>query len=291
MKSKQRLTSVLIFLLCSIFSLSTVFADSDITYNNLDSSNSSYSEEFNKVENEFIEEIDGEEAGIEFELENNNDNTSKRKKRDILENKVGGKIIPGVKGFAVIFTNFGVDKLDSLHIELKLYDNDGALIDTHKIDDTKIKPGKTAYTWMKSKSNTVQEKITITGYAKDGKTIYKILPRSTVRWNFVGGAYGRISAYGGQVHHCPANSVNGLTTYKGPSIRMLKEDHKKTASYGSSKKAKKYREEQQKLINEGKFLEAQKMDIKDIQKNFGKKYDKAIKEMVKYTKDELGYTK
>jgi len=53
-------------------------------------------------------------------------------------------------------------------------------------------------------------------------------------------------------------------------------DHRQTASWGSSKDAKVYRAEQKKLIDDGKFDEAQQMDVNDVKSKFGKKYDSAI---------------
>jgi len=61
-----------------------------------------------------------------------------------------------------------------------------------------------------------------------------------------------------------------------------------TASFGSSKEARAYREQQKTLIEQGRFREAQQMDIIDIQSKFGGKYDEAIKQMLDYTK-YLGY--
>jgi len=61
-------------------------------------------------------------------------------------------------------------------------------------------------------------------------------------------------------------------------------DHKKTASWGSSAEAKAYREKQAQLIKDGKFDEAQKMDIQDVRSKFGKKYDDAIEQMLEYTR-------
>jgi len=111
---------------------------------------------------------------------------------------------------------------------------------------------------------------------------------SYVRYNFVGGAYGRISALGGNVHHCPADSVSGITSYSGPSVRMLIEDHKRTASYGGNPA---YLKKQKDYIQQGYFLKAQQMDIDYIRSLFGNKYDAAIAQMVAYTKNELGYKK
>ena len=67
-------------------------------------------------------------------------------------------------------------------------------------------------------------------------------------------------------------------------------DHRQTASWGNSKEAKAYRAEQQKLIEQGKFKEAQKMDIEDVETKFGDKYKEHIKQMERYTeelKDEI----
>lgn len=89
----------------------------------------------------------------------------------------------------------------------------------------------------------------------------------------------------------PSNSVSSLSTSAGPCIRMLTQDHKKTASYGSSTNAKKFREKEKKEIKAGRFLAAQKLGINNVNSLFGsKKYSTAISEMVSYTK-KLGYTK
>ena len=69
---------------------------------------------------------------------------------------------------------------------------------------------------------------------------------------------------------------------KGPGIRMETGDHKKTASWGRKRTAQEYREKQKQLIAEGKFKEAQQMDIDDIHEKFGHKYDDAISEMLEY---------
>jgi filamentous hemagglutinin len=58
-------------------------------------------------------------------------------------------------------------------------------------------------------------------------------------------------------------------------------DHRKTASWGSSKAAEAYRQTQADLIAKGKLREAIQMDIKDIRGKFGTKYDAHIKEMLR----------
>ncbi|MEZ5622660.1 MAG: DUF4150 domain-containing protein [Burkholderiaceae bacterium] len=99
-----------------------------------------------------------------------------------------------------------------------------------------------------------------------------------------GGAYStvRASREGGEVHHSPANSVSPLSRNRGPAIWMTKRDHRRTASCGSSRAARRYRAKQKSLIKQGKFREAMARDIRDIRKKFGKKYDKCIRLMLAY---------
>lgn len=85
-----------------------------------------------------------------------------------------------------------------------------------------------------------------------------------------------------EVHHMPADSASNLERDDGPAIKMEKEDHRLTASCGSSREAREYRERQKELIEQGKFREALQMDIDDIHEKFGDKYDDAIAEMLDY---------
>lgn len=89
-----------------------------------------------------------------------------------------------------------------------------------------------------------------------------------------------------EVHHMPADSASNLERDDGPAIKMEKEDHRQTASCGSSREAREYREIQKELIEQGKFREALQMDIDDIHEKFGDKYDDAIAEMLEYV-DQL----
>lgn len=101
-----------------------------------------------------------------------------------------------------------------------------------------------------------------------------------------GGSYGEVFKKGEgekfEVHHMPANNVNGLELNDGPAIKMEKEDHRETASCGNSREARQYRLIQKDLIEEGKFREAMQMDIDDIHEKFADKYDDAISQMVEY---------
>lgn len=90
-----------------------------------------------------------------------------------------------------------------------------------------------------------------------------------------------------QVHETPSfksTGANSRTEGNGPAIKMTKEDHRWTASYGSSNDAKKYRAVQKELIEKGNYHDAIQMDIDDIRSKFGDKYDDAINEMLEYAK-------
>lgn len=85
-----------------------------------------------------------------------------------------------------------------------------------------------------------------------------------------------------EVHHMPADSASPLERGDGPAIKMEKEDHLQTNSYGPSREAQEYRARQRELIEQGKIREALQMDIDDIHDKFGDKYDDAIAEMLEY---------
>lgn len=91
-----------------------------------------------------------------------------------------------------------------------------------------------------------------------------------------------------EVHHMPADEVNGLERNDGPAIAMDRLDHRQTASCGMSKAAQEYRARQAELISGGRIKEAIKMDIDDIHSKFGDKYDGAIQEMLDYAESK-GY--
>ena len=89
-------------------------------------------------------------------------------------------------------------------------------------------------------------------------------------------------------HHAPANSASPISTGDGPALAMERADHYDTASWGNSREARAYRAEQSRLIEEGRFRDAQQMDIDDIRAKFGTKYDDAIQQMLDYT-ERQGY--
>ena len=102
----------------------------------------------------------------------------------------------------------------------------------------------------------------------------------------LGGSYKDVHKVGEgdlyEVHHMPADSISELSRGDGPAIKMNKEDHRETASCGTSREAREYRVMQKELIEQGKFREAVEMDINDIRDKFGDKYDNAISQMLEY---------
>jgi hypothetical protein len=64
---------------------------------------------------------------------------------------------------------------------------------------------------------------------------------------------------------------------------MRKADHQQTASWGNSREARAHRARQKELIDQGRFREAQQMDIDDVQGKFGDTYNSAIDQMRRYT--------
>ena len=107
-------------------------------------------------------------------------------------------------------------------------------------------------------------------------------------------------AGGGEVNHMPASGSyaklysgplsKGQLYDRGPTVWMEKADHTLTASYDWKPGAREWRARQHALIEKGRFREAVQMDVDDIRKKFGPKYDEAIKNMWKYI-DESGFDK
>ena len=109
-----------------------------------------------------------------------------------------------------------------------------------------------------------------------------------------GGAYKDLDVETGlqERHHMPSSkslkdSDIGVGHRDGPSLKMEKTDHAQTASYGRRKSASEYRRRQTDLIKQGKFEEAQQMDINDVRSKFGSKYDEGIQQIQDYTRNLL----
>ena len=226
-----------------------------------------------------IGDIEGEVCEITNEVEDDSACTSPYALH--VPNQLIAALTPGRLGFAITLQNIGLDRISYVQFTVSIYKYSGAYVTSFTISDTNVKVGTTTYTYLIDKAETVQETVYFSGYAEDGE-IYDFGTTSTVRYNFVGGAYGTMAAYEGQRHHIPSNSVTSITTYSGPAIRMLTEDHRLTASYGSSTSAINFRAQEAALIAEGNFAGAMQLGVDNIRSLFGTKYNYAIDEMIAY---------
>ncbi len=107
-----------------------------------------------------------------------------------------------------------------------------------------------------------------------------------------GGSYAQVRFAnrwrGGEVHHMPAASVSPYTHRSSPAIWMTKADHRKTASWGSSKDAIDYRKNQERLIARGQFMKAVQNDIADIRQKFPDgRYEQSIQQMLQYIREAI----
>lgn len=122
------------------------------------------------------------------------------------------------------------------------------------------------------------------------------VPKGPFRKHHLGGSHSTVSTsnQGGQAHHTPSwgaieNSGIELSYGKAPTICLTVEDHRQTASHTSATDIteaadhEEYRDIQAELIKQGKFKEAQNMDIGNIRRLFGDKYEEGIRQMEAYT--------
>jgi filamentous hemagglutinin len=108
----------------------------------------------------------------------------------------------------------------------------------------------------------------------------------SIPFNRRGGPHRSVPKGGNDAHHMPSSQSSPLPHGGGPTIGMDRGDHRRTASYGRGggpDGPDAYRQRQKDLIDQGKFREAQQMDIDDVRNKFGNKYDDAINDMLAYT--------
>jgi hypothetical protein len=170
---------------------------------------------------------------------------------------------------------FGWVAAEDLKAGMMLEDDQGKLL---QVDEVEVK---------KQKSTVYNFKV------EDFHTYYvsnmHVWTHNECQW---GGSYYNVRKWAtskgksGEVHHMPANSINGLSHSEWPAIWMEKVDHALTSSWRSSEAAKKYRARQKKLVDAGDFFGAMKMDINDVRSKFGSKYNKGIGQMMKYAKEK-----
>ncbi len=88
-------------------------------------------------------------------------------------------------------------------------------------------------------------------------------------------------------HHIPSKVTyenSNISSAKSPAIRMNYEEEKYLASHGKSKKTLKYLEQQKKLVQNGKFMDAIQNDEDNITDKTSTTYSRALKEMKDYAR-------
>jgi hypothetical protein len=99
-----------------------------------------------------------------------------------------------------------------------------------------------------------------------------------------GGAYDDIkmttNPHNVERHHIPADSTTTISKGKGLAIQMERDDHRATSSCEPSTKAKEYRATLQEKIESGDMRGAVATDIWDVKAGTGRKYNKAMIEML-----------
>jgi RHS repeat-associated protein len=85
---------------------------------------------------------------------------------------------------------------------------------------------------------------------------------------------------GTESHHLIADVSSDIATNDALAIRMLREDHVQTGSWGSRKTSRAFQSKQLSLIAEGKYAEALQMGIDDVMELFDKKYDSHIQSAI-----------
>jgi hypothetical protein len=90
----------------------------------------------------------------------------------------------------------------------------------------------------------------------------------------------------------PAQDVSGLGEQKGPAIQMDPKDHAETMSNGSKQGSGEYREMIGDMIANGDMRGAMATEIRDVRRAAQQvsgdrtKYNGAMREMMKYARDE-----
>jgi RHS repeat-associated protein len=106
-----------------------------------------------------------------------------------------------------------------------------------------------------------------------------------------GGAYGKMQTKGLEAHHIPADSTTGIPTKLGPAIQMERSNHRSTSSWGPGTAADAFRAKIKALVDEGSMRDAMAIEIWDVRRVAGSKYNSAIQEMLDYAKSAGFITK
>ncbi|RMD77106.1 MAG: hypothetical protein D6820_11915, partial [Lentisphaerae bacterium] len=93
---------------------------------------------------------------------------------------------------------------------------------------------------------------------------------------------------GYQRHHIPPTAAYKVDAYKeGPAVLIDTPTHMNTASWGSFRRTRKYREKLLEMMTDGRVTDAVKKDIKNLRSLAGDKYNLGINQMLDYVEELL----
>ena len=107
----------------------------------------------------------------------------------------------------------------------------------------------------------------------------------------LGGAHRDIKGMPGyEAHHMPGKAVSPHSEGDGPAIAMLKEDHRQLPTSRRGPEGDAFRRRQSEHISRGDFASAIQMEIDLVRSRYGARYDDAIEQMLKFSR-ERGFRK
>ncbi len=157
-----------------------------------------------------------------------------------------------------------LDSIQGTLTKYRLNGNNWVEFGTRNVNITNASNG-TIFTWLVS-SQYVKEKIEYKLTVLDNGGVHyfnNIGEDSHIRYNFVAGPYNAITPMGGDRHHfIPAASLraNGYDSGTAYAIRMVRLDHHKTGSYGSSS----YVSECTSLLANKEYLALMQHEVNDL---------------------------
>lgn len=157
-----------------------------------------------------------------------------------------------------------LDSIQGTLTKYRLNGNNWVEFGTRNVNITNASNG-TIFTWLVS-SQYVKEKIEYKLTVLDNGGVHyfnNIGEDSHIRYNFVAGPYNAITPMGGDCHHfIPAASLraNGYDSGTAYAIRMVRLDHHKTGSYGSSS----YVSECTSLLANKEYLALMQHEVNDL---------------------------
>ena len=175
-------------------------------------------------------------------------------------------------GFSIKVADVG-DKLDEFKGNVELYRMNGSKWYTESVgrkEFSKSQVGNgTVFTWA-IPVKYVKEKFEYNLIVNEDTSSWKysnVGKDNQIRFSFAAGQYNSLDAKGGERHHFVSQDALKSGNYSVNTaycIRMTRDDHMKTGSYGSSTVSRAYREEEKKLLKDKKYRELLQKEVDDF---------------------------